>query len=82
MPGEELYSPPQQKLPGCHHLPWALPKVLYAVSEIKRLAGSTQGGGYRMVRYFNRKRNPTQSPGKRINRKLSHYPRTGYVRAR
>jgi hypothetical protein len=30
---------------------------------------NTRGGGYRMALYFNRKRNPTQSPGKRRYRR-------------
>lgn len=53
-----LFPPNTAEASGRHHLPWALPKVLYAVKEIKRLAGSTRGGGCRTVRYFHRKRNP------------------------
>ena len=73
MPGKELYFPPRQKLLGTV-TPRGPSRILQAVSEIKRLAGSTRGDGYRIVRYFNRKRNPTQSPGKRRNRRLTHSP--------
>jgi hypothetical protein len=65
VPGRGALFPSTAEASGHRHLRWALPKVLHAVSEIKRLAASTRGNGYRMVRYFNRKRNPTQTPGKR-----------------
>ncbi len=42
-PEEDPYSPPTAGASGSHHLLWALPRVLYAVSEIRRLAGSTRG---------------------------------------
>jgi hypothetical protein len=59
VPGKELHSPPRQKLLG------TVTSRGPSRKSYKRLAGSTRGDGYRMVRYFNRKRNPTQSPGKR-----------------